>query len=55
MDEMYEMLKKKLDDMREIGNPVVDFSFEEVSRLYQQICMMKQVREIVKWCDNGYS
>lgn len=55
MDELYRMLKDKLDEMIKGKIPVVSLTFDEVSMLYQQICMMKQVREIVKWCDNGYS
>jgi hypothetical protein len=55
MDELYEMLKKKLYDMREIGNPSISFTFDEVSKLYQLVCMMKRIKEITDWCDKGYS
>lgn len=55
MDEMYKMLKRKLEEMRKGRFTETGFSYEEVSRLYQLVCMMKQIIEIADWCDNGYS
>ena len=55
MDEMYRKIKSKLEEMRKDGKPITSFSYEEVSRLYQLVCMMKQIKEIADWCDNGYS
>ena len=55
MDELYKLLKDKLDEMVKKKMPVTGFSFDEVSMLYQQICMMKQIRDIADWCSIGYS
>lgn len=55
MDELYRTLKRKLAEMRKCGKPITEFSYEEVSRLYQLVCMMKQIKSIADWCDNGYS
>ena len=55
MDELYKMLKDKLDEMIKGKTPVVSLTFDEVSMLYQQICMMKQIRDITDWCSQGYS
>ena len=55
MDEMYKMLKSKLEEMRKEKIPVTSLSFAEASMLYQLVCMMRQIKEIADWCDNGYS
>ena len=55
MDELYRMLKKKLDDMRTKGEPMVGFTFDEVARIYQLVCLMKQIKNIADWCDEGHS
>lgn len=55
MDELYKMLKAKLAEMSRKGQPTVKFTFEEVSRVYQLVCLMEQIREITVWCDKGYS
>ena len=49
MNEISEMLKRKLNEMRSKGETTIMFSFEEVSKLYQFVCFMKQVRELVNW------
>lgn len=49
MNDLYELLKQKLNRMREESSQLVIFSFEEVSQLYQFICFMKQVKELVNW------
>ena len=49
MNELYELLKKRIDAMRSEGRSNIVFSFEEVSQLFQFICFMKQVKELVNW------
>ena len=49
MNELYELLKQKLNSMRNEQSQLVVFSFEEVSQLFQFVCFMKQVKEIVNW------
>ena len=51
MNEVSEMLKRKLNEMRSKGETTIMFSFEEVSKLYQFVCFMKQVRELVNWSE----
>jgi len=54
MDELIKMLKDKLDCMRKDKIPVVGVGFDELSQIYQAMCMMKQIVEIAKWADGGY-
>ena len=49
MNELYELLKQKLDTMRDRGDTHIQFGYEEVSQLFQFICFMKQVKELVNW------
>lgn len=49
MDELYELLKHKLDVMRNEKWETVMFSYEEATKMYQFICFMKQVKELVNW------
>lgn len=51
MDEMHRKLKSKLEEMRKVGNVFTTFTFEEVAEMYQLICMMMQIKEIVKWVE----
>ena len=53
MNEVYEMLKDKLEEMRFKHESSVLFDFREVSQMYQIVCLMKQIREIVNWGDLG--
>ena len=55
MDELYRMLKGKLNEMRNSSDASVRMNFDEISRLYQLVCMMKQIKEIADWCDEGHS
>lgn len=55
MDEMYEMLKSKLKQMKDEKEDAICFDYYEVAQMYQLICMMKQIREIVGWGNNGYA
>jgi hypothetical protein len=54
MDEIYEMLQKKLKTMRDEQTNIVSFDYHEVSQMYQMVCLMKQVKDIVNWGDKGY-
>ena len=49
MNELYELLKKRIDAMRSEGRTNIVFSFEEVSQMFQFVCFMKQVKELVNW------
>lgn len=49
MNELYELLKKRIDAMRDEGRTTIIFSFNEVSKLFQFVCFMKQVKELVNW------
>lgn len=49
MDDLYRMLKEKIERMREEGNPVIDFSFDETAKMYQFVCLMMQIQKIVEW------
>ena len=49
MDELYELLKQKLNNMRECEMETVSFNFTEVAKIYQFVCFMKQVKELVNW------
>lgn len=51
MNELYELLVQKLNDMRNCKCETVGFSYEEVSQLFQFVCFMKQVKELVNWGD----
>ena len=51
MDELYEMLKKKLQTMRSEQECHIMFDFGEVAQLFQLICLMKQIKDITKWID----
>lgn len=52
MNELYELLKQKLESMRLGKVDHVMFNFNEVSQMYQFICFMKQVKELVNWGDD---
>lgn len=46
MDEIYEMLKQKLDKMREMKDTKIVLDFAEIAKLYQMACYMKQIQNI---------
>ena len=52
MDEMYELLKQKMETMREEKDDSISFDYYEVAQMYQLVCLMKQIKEIVVW-SNG--
>jgi hypothetical protein len=45
----YELLKQKLESMRLGKVDHAMFNFNEVSQMYQFVCFMKQVKELVNW------
>ena len=49
MNELYELLKQKLETMRKEKEGYVEFDYNEVSQLFQFVCFMKQVKELVNW------
>ena len=49
MNELYELLKQKLEEMRKGKCETVTFNYEEVSQMFQFVCFMKQVKELVNW------
>ena len=51
MNELYKLLKQKLNAMRNEKWETVMFSYEEVAQMFQFVCFMKQVKELVNWGD----
>lgn len=46
MDELYEFMKKKLDEMYKEKSTHVTLDFDAFARLYQLVCYMKQIQTI---------
>ena len=46
MDELYDYMNKKLDEMHENNSATISIGFAEFARLFQLVCMMKQIRTI---------
>ena len=53
MNELYELLKQKLNTMRSQGEGHIMFDFSEVAQIFQFVCFMKQVKELVNWGENN--
>ena len=49
MEELYNLLKDKLQSMRDDLDDEVKFNYLEVAKMYQFVCFMKQVKELVNW------
>ena len=49
MDELYQLLKDKLKEMKDNYNHTRTLDYYDAAKLYQMVCMMKQIRDIVKW------
>lgn len=47
MDEMYDYMKQKLEEMRENNTMTISMDFAEFARLFQFVCYMKQIKFIV--------
>jgi len=52
MDELKKLLKQKLEIMREEKDDAIYFDYYEVAQLYQVVCFMQQIKDIVNWGDN---
>ena len=56
MDELYEYLKEKINDMRGT-NTWIAVDMEHAFRLFHMVCYMKQIRGIIEFqddmCENG--
>lgn len=59
MDELYEYLKEKLDEMYEKKQSTITIDMNHAFRLYHNVCYMKQIKGIIRFqedmCDNGRS
>ena len=47
MDEMYEYIGKKLDEMLAHKAMTVEIDFANLAKMYQLVCYMKQIRRII--------
>ena len=50
MDELYVYIRQKLDEMRKQKTDTVEIDFDKLAKMYQTLCFMKQIRNIVDWC-----
>ena len=50
MDELYVYLRQKLDEARKNKTDHVEIDFDKLAKMYQILCFMKQIRNIVDWC-----
>ena len=46
MDELYEMLKAKIQEMHNAHITEIDMDYNEIASLYQMVCFMKQSKHI---------
>jgi len=51
MDELYSLMKKKLEDMYHNKTTHVTLDFDAFARLYQLVCYMKQIQAIANGLD----
>lgn len=51
MDEMYEYLKKKIEEMHRKSETIATLDYAEIAKLYQMVCFMMQIKKIVNWWD----
>lgn len=49
MNEMYVYLREKLDEMRKNKTCTVEVDFRKMAEMYQIVCFMKQIKEIMDW------
>jgi len=50
MEELYEYLKRKREEMHRSGVYTVTIEFEEFAKIYELVCYMKQIKSIA----NGF-
>ena len=48
MDEMYDYMKMKLDEMRKEKKTEITMDFAEFAKLFQMLCYVRQIRFIVE-------
>ena len=51
MDELYAYIKQKLEEMRKEKKDIVEVDYFKMVQIYQAVCFLKQIREIVDWGD----
>ena len=51
MNEIYEMLKEKIDKMRREHDTAVVLDFAEIAKLYQMVCYFMQIQSIANGMD----
>lgn len=49
MDELYEYLRNRRDEMFATGSENITIDMEHLFRIFQTVCFMKQVRSIVNY------
>ena len=51
MDEMYEYLKKKIEEMHKNAETTTTVDYAEIAKLYQLVCFMMQIQKIANGWD----
>ena len=51
MDDLYDYMKSKLEEMRSNRELAVSVDYVEFARLYQLVCFMKQIKTLVNGLD----
>ena len=51
MDDLYDYMKSRLEEMRNNRELSVSVDYVEFARLYQIVCLMRQIRSITGWMD----
>lgn len=51
MDELYQYMKKKLEEMRGSLSTTIPVDYVEFAKMYQLVCYMKQIKSIVNDLD----
>lgn len=51
MNEMYEYLKKKIEEMHKANLTNVSVDYAEIAKLYQLVCFMMQIQKIANGWD----
>ena len=54
MDELYVTVKSLIKKMQDYGQSSVEVDFSTISRIYQLICLFKQIRDIAEWGEKAY-
>lgn len=51
MNEIYEYLKQKIDEMHKTNQTSVSVDYAEIAKLYQMVCFMMQIKKIANGWD----